>query len=165
MTLADIGAYANLLAAAGVIGSLLFVAFQIRQNNALLRAQTRQTMVERTQTELYEIVGDPDIAKAFTKPDPLNQDEWIKLTHWLIASLRQREYEWIQFSEGRLDKKLYESYRGILLIHLGPERTAKWWREDARDLGFDPDFVASVDAFLASHRPSGHFDRLAASKR
>ena len=165
MTLEQIYFVAEIIGVVAIVTSLIFVAFQVKQNNALLRAQTRQTMVERTQTELYQLVADPEISKAFTKPDPLTQDEWIKLTHWLIASLRQREYEWIQYSEGRLDKKLYESYRGILLIHLGPERTAKWWREDARDLGFDPDFVASVDAFLASHRPSGHFDRLAASKR
>ena len=164
MTLEQIYFIAQIVGVVTVVASLIFVALQVRQNNALLRTQTRQTMVERTQAELYQLVADPEISKAFTKPDPLTQDEWIKLTHWLIASLRQREYEWIQYSEGRLDEKLYESYRGILLIHLGPERTAKWWRKDARDLGFNPEFVAAVDAFLASHRPSGHFDRLGNTK-
>jgi hypothetical protein len=161
MTLTDIGAYANLLAAAGVIGSLLFVAYQIRQNNKLLRAQTRQTMVERAQSELLAQVADPEIRRLYDKPGPLTEPEKIRLHFWIIACLRQREYEWFQFRSGLLDRDVYQAYGKVILFALGTERNRLWWREMGDFTGLSPEFKAVVDELLARNPVTDQHSRLA----
>jgi hypothetical protein len=77
----------------------------------------------------------------------------------LIAAMRQREWEWFQYKDGVIKKDVYEAYHGVIALHLGVERTRRWWRSVGR-IGFNSQFVADVDAFLAEQPTTTYFEEI-----
>jgi hypothetical protein len=73
--------------------------------------------------------------------------------------MRQREWEWFQFKDGVIRKEVYEAYHEVIALHLGIPRTRQWWQTVGR-IGFNPTFVAEVDAFLAKRPTTNYFERI-----
>ena len=157
MTLNEIGSLANLLAAIGVLITLIYLSRQVRQGNMLAKYQARQRMVEQAQEELYHWGDNPGLRDSFVKKEPLTAHEQEEVHYFLLAAMRQREWEWFQFKDGVIKKEVYEAYHGVIALHLGIERTRRWWRTVGR-VGFNPDFVADVDALLAKRPTTTYFD-------
>jgi type II secretory pathway pseudopilin PulG len=67
MTLNDISSIANLLAAIGVLITLIYLSRQVRQGNMLTKFQARQRMVEQAQEELYHWGAEPGLRDSFVK--------------------------------------------------------------------------------------------------
>ena len=156
MSLNDISSLANLLAALGVLITLIYLARQVRQANLLQRFQVRQHMAQQAQSELYRWASDPSLRDSFVKPDPLSPSEQEVVHYFLLAAMRQREWEWFQFKDGVIKQDVYEAYHGVIALHLGIERTRRWWRTVGR-VGFNSDFVADVDALLAKRPTTTYF--------
>jgi hypothetical protein len=159
MTLNDIGAIANLLAAIGVLITLIYLARQVRQGNVLARFQARQRMIEQAQHELYHWGNTPGLRDSFVKKEPLSAAEQEVVHYFLIAAMRQREWEWFQFRDGVIKKPVYETYHEVIALHLGIPRTRKWWQTVGR-IGLNPEFVAAVDAFLAQRPTTDYFEAI-----
>jgi hypothetical protein len=156
----ELVALAELIAAIAVVITLLYVAKQVRQSNTLARAQTRQRNVEQASEELYKgFVDDPSILRSLYKQEPLSEDEWIRLSGWLLAAMRQREYEYFQMKNGSIEREVWEAYRELITIHLGTERTRKWW-DNWGDVPFDPGFRAMVAELLDKHSKPHYFEGL-----
>ena len=160
-TLNDIGSVANLLAAIGVLITLIYLARQVRQGNMLARYQARQRMVEQAQEELYHWGSHPGLRASFTKKEPLSAAEQEEIHYFLLAAMRQREWEWFQFNDGVIKKEVYQAYHEVIALHLGVPRTRRWWRTVGR-IGFNPSFVAEVDAFLAKRHTTDYFEAIRA---
>ena len=136
MTLADISSIANLLAALGVLITLIYLSRQVRQGNMLARYQARQHMVEQAQEELYQWKNDPALRDWFVKQTPLSPLEQEDVHYFLLAAMRQREWEWFQFKDGVIKKDVYEAYHEVIALHLGVARTRRWWQTVGR-IGFN----------------------------
>ena len=152
-----LGATAELLGAIAVVLSLLYLTTQVKQANKLARGQTRQRMVEQAQHEVYQgMIADPSIMQSLYKKEPLDETEWIRLTGWLLAAMRQREYEWFQYKDGNIDEELWEAYRGVVTIHLGTARTRKWWETNG-SRPFDKEFCEMVRELLGEAGETDYF--------
>ena len=160
MTLGDLGTIANLLSAVAVLGTLIYLSRQVKQGNLLAKAHARQRMVEQTNEELYVLANDPTLRECFLKTGELSREEQGKLHFFLIAAMRQREWEWFQHRDGVIDETVAKAYFGIIALHLGITRTRYWWRTIGR-IGFNPDFVAEVDRFIADQPPTTYFEDMA----
>jgi hypothetical protein len=64
MTLNDISSVANLLAAIGVLITLIYLSRQVRQGNVLAKYQARQRMIEQAQEELYRWADSPRLRES-----------------------------------------------------------------------------------------------------
>jgi hypothetical protein len=159
MTLSDIGSIANLLAAIGVLITLIYLARQVKQGNMLAKYQARQRMVEQAQEELYHWGGHPELRNSFVKTGPLSALEQEEMHYFLLAAMRQREWEWFQFKDGVIRKEVYEAYYEVIGLHLGVPRTRRWWQTVGR-IGFNAKFVAEVDAFLAKRPTTNYFEMI-----
>jgi hypothetical protein len=159
MSLNDISSIANLLAAVGVLITLIYLSRQVRQGNMLARYQARQRMVEQAQEELYHWGSHPELRDSFVKEEPLSAREQEEVHYFLLAAMRQREWEWFQFKDGVIRKEVYEAYHEVIALHLGIARTRHWWRTVGR-IGFNAQFVAEVDAFLAKRPTTGYFEEI-----
>jgi hypothetical protein len=159
MTLSDIGSIANLLAAIGVLITLIYLARQVKQGNMLAKYQARQRMVEQAQEELYHWGSHPALRNSWVKAGPLSTLEQEEMHYFLLAAMRQREWEWFQFNDGVINKQVYEAYYEVIALHLGVPRTRVWWQTVGR-IGFNPMFVAEVDAFLAKRPTTDYFERI-----
>jgi hypothetical protein len=93
--------------------------------------------------------------KSLYKPEPLSETEWIQLSGWLLAAMRQREYEWFQMKDGNIDEASWHAYRGVITIHLGSSRTRVWW-DTWGSVPFDPGFCTMV-AELLDTAPEGNY--------
>ncbi len=148
-----IGAIGQILGVVVVVLSLIYVAAQVRQGNRFAKLQARQRMIEQAHDELYGQMADPSITYANVKPGPLTEEEQAKLSLFLIAFMRQREWEWFEYRDGIIDKDVYTAYHDVIPIHLGTPRARKWWKALGR-FAFNAEFVAAVDELLASSQPS-----------
>lgn len=159
MTIGDLGSIANLLAAVGVLVTLVYLSRQVRQGNMLAKAQARQRMVEQTCEELYVWKNDPILRNCFTKKGQLTEEEHGVVHYFLLAAMRQREWEWLQLRDGHIKHDVYMAYHEVIALHLGIPRTRRWWQTVGR-IGFDPRFVAEVDAFLAQRPTTDYFMKI-----
>jgi hypothetical protein len=159
MTLNDISSVANLLAAIGVLITLIYLSRQVRQGNMLAKYQARQRMVEQAQEELYRWSDNPSLRESFVKKEPLTAREQEEAHYCLLAAMRQREWEWFQFEDGVIKKEVYEAYHEVIGLHLGIPRTRAWWQTVGR-VGFNAAFVAEVDKFLAARPTTTYFEEI-----
>ena len=150
---------AEMLSSVAVVASLIYLAIQVRQSNALARAQTRQVMMQMGQQEINKFVDDPSIWNLWTKEE-LSRDERIRLHSWLVAHLRQREYEWLEKQEGIIDPKMFEAYAAVISLVLGTERTRRWWSVHSHSPAFDAGFVTFVDELLAKSPLTDYFESM-----
>jgi hypothetical protein len=157
MTISDLGAIANLLAAIGVLATLIYLSRQVRQSNLLARFQARQRMVEQAHQELYELKNDARLRSCFGKNAHLSEDEQEILHYFLVAAMRQREWEWFQYKDGVIKKDVYEAYQEVIALHLGVPQTRRWWQTVGR-IGFNQAFVADVDKFLVGSPLTNYFE-------
>ena len=158
MSIQELGSLGEFIAAIAVLVTLVYLALQVRHANSLARAQTRERMVEQAQHEVYKgFIDNPSIWRSLYKREPLDETEWIQLSGWLLAAMRQREYEYFQMRDGNIEKEIWEAYRGLIAIHLGSARTQKWWDEWG-GIPFDSGFRDMVGEFLRSHANPDYFD-------
>ncbi len=158
MTISEVGAIANLLSAIAVIGTLIYLSRQVKQGNLLARAHARQRMVEQTNDELYRLADDADLRECFVKRE-LSSEEQGKLHFFLLAAMRQREWEWFQHRDGVINEDCAKAYFGVIALHLGIARTRHWWSTVGR-VGFNLDFVTEVDTFLSGREPINYFSEI-----
>jgi hypothetical protein len=156
MSFDTIALVAQLLAAFGTLASLYYLARQIRHGNKLAQAQVRQRMGEQATGELYVWMNDADLRACFTAK-VLTPEQHGKMHYFLLSAMRQREWEWFQLRDGIIREDVQGAYKEVIGLHLGTERTRRWWRGVGR-IGFNPDFVAIVDDFLKGCPTIGYFD-------
>lgn len=138
----------ELVAALGVILSLLFVGYQIRQNTQVAKGQTRQNLAALNQEWLILQSQDAEFhalwRRAWIESDTtLSADESSRSNFMMLLNLRRLENVYFQFSEGLVDESALSSYglqpsSAILRVYRSP-RFRSYWEETRRS--FHPDFV------------------------
>ena len=157
VTSADIGVLANALSALAVLITLFYLSRQVRQGNLLARSQVRERMVAQAGEELNVWMDNPDLREMFAREGPLSREEQGKLHYFLLGAMRAREWEWFQHRDGVISDEVHKAYREVVALHLGTPRTRKWWASVGR-IGFNPEFVREIDAFLADKPTLGYFE-------
>jgi hypothetical protein len=157
MTLEQWAYLSEITAAVAVVASLIYLGAQVRQSNVLSRAQTRQSMIQMAREEILGVT--PAIYAAFTA-DEVSTEDKINLHQWLVAMMRQREYEWLTRADGVIDPEMFDSYAGVIPMLLGPERARRWWDYHGNEHAFAPGFVAFVNELLEQIPYNGYFHSL-----
>lgn len=143
---------ARMVAALGVIASLVFVGLELRQNTAALLAQTRQGVPDRNADAIYAVAENPELARAWTLMWQRGSDHGEALTmadsaqaRWAMwGMLRFVEHAFLQVEEGILPQSALNGYgfRGNTNF-MTPEFAAFWRGIRER---FDERFVAAFEA-------------------
>ena len=130
-----------------IIASLIYVALQLKQGTAAIRAAARQAAVSTDMTILESAIAFPEIYESRFKEE-ITREQSARLENWLIQLIRSREHHWLQYEEGMLDERAWQAYLSGLSVNLCFPRTRAWWDSIARNW-FDPRFVSEVDRLLA----------------
>jgi len=120
----------DLIGFAGVVGSLVFVGYQIRQNTVATRAAAYQDMGTAISEVWLQGAQDPSLAsltiRALEDPDAeYTPEQEAQLANQDIAALRQYEVVWRQVNLGILDEEAL-SYFGWYPARVA--RGARWQR-------------------------------------
>ena len=139
------------LAAAGVILSLLFVAYEIRQNTQVSRAASIQAMADAS-LQIMVAWGSEDEGATLIRrvtegalPSDFTPDEDAKIRMFFLASLRSAESRYRQIELGLLDPESEDWFGGSAsLIYQSPYLKTSWplfFRDSTA-----PDFAAYMEA-------------------
>ena len=92
MTLEDLGNIGELVAAVGVIISLIYLALQIRQNSRLLRASLEQSITDSTNQTIQAAAASPQFSRVVLEGqerfEELTEDEQRQFVLYAIGTFR-----------------------------------------------------------------------------
>ena len=113
----DYGQAAQVLANIGVLAGIIFLAFELRQNNELLDMQVRATTLDQRQSTMQLLVENPDILELLDKDqETLSEVELDRLRLLGIRVLVSMENDYFEAKLGRQDiDELRNLYR--VLFH------------------------------------------------
>ncbi|MGK0223851.1 MAG: hypothetical protein ACI9ON_003098 [Limisphaerales bacterium] len=155
-----LGNYGEFVGAIAVVATLLYLTTQIRQNNELLRSGSRQTLVANDVTSLTTNVENADVFAKLVSNGEFSAEEQMRLSFMYALDLRNREFEYFQYTNGLLDEETWQSYRQVILVNHSTDLGRKWWHEIGREF-VDPQFAALVDELLIDAEPNDLYGRMA----
>ena len=143
----------TLVANLSVVAGILFLAVELRQNTAAIRAQTRDALTEKQ----IEIVGwqatNPELAAIHAKAmdgEELSTAELLQFSGYVLAQFREWENSHYQFSAGLFSPPEFEARKAswqILLSGASSWAYVATWQMFR--LTFAPAFRADIDRLLA----------------
>lgn len=140
-----------------VVVTLIVLIVEIRQNTEALNAQSRQSLLTAAQTQLLLVADQPDIITSISKPGPLTGEENAKLDAWLTASMRGREYAWLQYKRGLIDDDQWNTELAVTRIVVSSPRTRLWWSELGRTY-VSAEYAAFVDGLIRDQPTSDKWE-------
>lgn len=100
---------AEIIGAASIVASLLFVGFQIQQNSEAQLAGSRQNLLEADLSVLDNLIDHPNLYNP-ANADSLEGDEINRRDAYWVSILRIREFAWQQYKNDFLDEESLKSY-------------------------------------------------------
>lgn len=150
-SLSDWASIAEIIGAAAVVASLLYVGYEIQRNTKVALATNRQAIASRAQelalysaeTNIYGLLFEPNSIDT-----ELTESERNSVIAYVGALLRTTEEAYLLYREGMLDEEYWGTRAGVLLAALRSS-TARRVYIDTRDAGFyTRDFVRWADGAL-----------------
>lgn len=157
MTLENIYYIGQTIAVVAIVGSLVFVAIQTRQNGRTLRAQAAWD-AQASFAELNDMLagGGPisEVSyKAFTAAETLSPYERY-LMHRLMRGLLQRaEAQYALYANGVLDAEVWRLRRDYLRSLFSNELVNEIWRVEKANSMFTGAFIAELEMADAQDGP------------
>ena len=148
-------AISQLVAAVGVILSLVFVGLQIKQNTRALQRTEHNSTMEQWTVIRQAIAQNRDIAELMTAglqgERTLDSADQLRLEQMLAEQAWAAFHIWDRTQRGIFSDGTFEATGGALLATLlRTSGGAAWWRTAKETgYGFHPRFVSDVDAILA----------------
>jgi hypothetical protein len=150
----------TLIANVAVVGGIVFLAIEIRQNNELLRSESRQALVTNDVTSLAANFENADVFAKFVSGEQMTAEDQLRLSFMFALDLRNREFEYFQYINGLLDEQTWLAYRHVIMINHSTGLGRKWWDEIGRGI-VDPEFARLVDELLVDAEPDETYKRMA----
>jgi len=121
------------LGLAAIVASLIFLAYETRQNTNALYAQSRQAILEAALQEIAMQAEYPELSLNIIKKEPLSPAEQVRLDAWLSLILRVREFAWLQYRNGIIDEAQWETEMAVIVFIFDAERNRVWWNNAGRN--------------------------------
>ena len=155
MTLEQLANLAEIIGGVAVIASLVYLAVQIRQNTATVRAATLASNTDIWSSMLVEVAA-ADKIEAYllgsigkADMDPKQFLQFFLICRAMFVSFENQFY---QFSNSTMDKEIYLGYERCFQTQvLAFSGFRRYWQQTREE--FSPDFIARVD-FLLTETPA-----------
>jgi len=150
MTVADLAHIADIVAAIGIIGSMIFVGVQSRQNTRSVRSSALQQNTDHWQS-YYALLADPKFAGTFAKGSAGHDLEQAEFTQFFLlcrALLMGMENQHYQFQQGLIDKGAYAGFKVVINEQVAafPGIRAMW---QLTRHSYGAEFVRFLDPIMA----------------
>jgi len=127
-----IGAIGEVLGAAGVIMSLLYLARQIRGEARAKRAATVHELSQAFTGFLKTVATSPDLANVYFRGisdfSSLKGDELVRFSGLLGYLFRIYEDNYYQWTEGNLDPRIWQGFESPIDDILALQGVQAWWK-------------------------------------
>ena len=154
-----VNGWLTLIANAAVIAGIVFLGVEIRQNNELLRSESRQALITNDVTSLTANFQNADVFAKLVSEQEMTAEDQLRLSFMYTIDLRNREFEYFQYINGILDEQTWLAYRRVIVVNHSSRLGRKWWNEVGRGI-VDPEFAVLVDELLANAEPDNTYKRM-----
>ena len=159
-----IGAIGEIMAAAAVIGSLIFVGWQMLQNTNALHTATSHSHMEIYTSLSMSIAENRELATLWSSglADFSSLDDVDRVRFIAVASSAFRYYEtsYVQHSKGNLDDELWNNIEKQLRDMTATPGVVSWW--ELRRHWYSVRFSALVESLIASDSGQPLYERMKA---
>lgn len=160
MTLEQMTQIAEIVGVTLVVITLIYLAIQIRQGKEILQSEARQAQVDNDLIGVVQFIDNPQLGRILSQKESPSLEAKTQMIFWIIASMRAREHEWLQYTNGSLDEQDWISYRSVIYFVLGTSRARALWQL-CRDY-FNPDFAEMVDEMMKDAPEIDFWEKVAA---
>ena len=145
-----------------IVLSLMFVVFQIRQDQVLTRSELGAGTTENT-GNIQLMAANPDFAKTYSKmvnqPDELSDDEIVQM-HFLLGAVKSSFIRECYLKA----RGVFAECAGMIRYHLpryfGNAFAKNWWRLNSSPSPFIPDWINDEVAGLDADTNQQYFMQL-----
>jgi len=138
-------AIAEITSSVAVVITLVYLLLELQQNTDALEASTRQAALDNSMQTLQVGIDYPELWLSRTK-ETLTETERVRLSAYLLQTVRRGQVAWQQYQAGALDEAGWEDVQRAMVGNLTATQPMKWWNY-YRDV-FPDDFRAIVDDSL-----------------
>lgn len=160
MNSSRINDWLTLVANLAVVCGIVFLAVEVRQNNALARSESRQALVTNDIASLAANFQNADVFAKLVSSAEMSAEEQLRLSFMFALDLRNREFEYFQYVNGILDEQTWLAYRHVILINHSAGLGREWWDKVGRGI-VDPSFASLVDEILINAEADNTYKRMA----
>lgn len=147
MDLGSLVDIAQIVAAVGVVASVIYFAIQLRQNTRAIRAQAYQSMIATTLNLSQNLFADEEFARFFVEVGQGGPRDEVEKLRWhtlMISMLRHFDNLLYQAKIGTLAPELWVGYDRVLASWLHVPALLEWY--DAHPDWFSKDLGAWINA-------------------
>lgn len=140
-----IGALGELLGAAAVIATLLYVARQLQEQSRALTTSTRDSAFQQLAEWNYQVMADADISHLFQMGadsddwDEFAPEERSQLIHIFYSFFKVFENVYLHAAEGSTQAAVWERNCQVFLAYASKPGCRRYWTQ--REGTLDPRFV------------------------
>ncbi len=150
-----LGAIGETIGALGVVGTLVYLAVQIRQNTKTVRASTYQAVLDSSRSDNELILVYPHLERVYRvgrrDPSALTDEERPLFRHLVAQLLQNHEMMFLQYRHGIIDEDLWRRRQVALRALVSQPGVCQWWTGSADTRSaFDSEFQEFVESLLAS---------------
>ena len=131
-----INAWAQLIAAIGVIGSLFYLGVQIRQNTRSMRAVVVDSLAQSFGALVRPMAQDIVIMRSFAAAasdwHQASDDDRARALPLLFATFKLFENAWFQQRQGTLDPEQWEGWDPYIRLYFHQPGVQAWWQSRRR---------------------------------
>lgn len=156
MNLETLSAIAQIIAAAGVIASLFYLAVQIRQNTRSMRG----VVVDALTRGIADILSGqtPEVLRSFARVlenlESASEDDRLRALPQFFALFKLFENAWFQQRQGTLDREQWQGWDAYIRSYYHRPGVKSWWL--MRRAAFAPGFRD----YLEATEPVGEMTKL-----
>ena len=152
MSIQDLGALGELIAAIATVATLVYLAVQLRQNTKALRSATFQQISAQMGQNVESVVQSPDLAELVARllsgASDFTPAELIRLQGMFVMSMRRLEAVFVQTELQSIDNVMAQGFENSLLPMLLTNVGSEWWQ--SAQPAFHQAFVERVNQVLES---------------
>jgi hypothetical protein len=131
--LEDLSQIGELVGGFGALLALIYLATQVRQNNIIARAQSRQTLLDTWSAGNWDLVRDTELLRAFGAslahwPD-VPDEQKTKFDIGMSRFLTNLENGLLLHDAGLLDKEVLENISNWMVTSVLSPGGSRWWAE------------------------------------
>lgn len=151
---------AEIVGAAAVVASLLYLAVQIRQGTRAQRTENYARALDRVSSTQAALSQDSELSRIFAKgledTTSLNNLERIRFTWILYESFGAFEFMYYTHQSNEIPDDVWERWSGIVAWWLTFPGVRAWW--ESRPVPFGVRFTQFIESLLADNPTDPEFN-------
>jgi len=147
MTIEQLGNIGEFVAAIATVITLVYLAFQLRQNTRALKATAFQGVVSEMGKNVEPLMNSAEMAEIIVKstaePESLTPVERLRLKALYVSTYRRLESVYVQYTLGTMEQEHKRGFEESMIPLLQSPFGKQWWNE--AKISFYEPYVRHID--------------------